>query len=68
MSRQDLFDAMVSRSFVSLQSCGQQYSGYINGIAVEDGSGYSFNVTMNVREYYPSQTCKNITIYYRTTK
>jgi len=65
MSRQDLFNAMVSRFFVSLQSCGKQYNGYINGIAVEDGSGYSFNVTLNVKD---GNTSRNIVIYYRTTK
>lgn len=63
MSRQQLFDAMVSRSIVSLESAGQIYRGYINGIAIEDGSGYSFNITMN--PCWPSHNYQNIVIYYR---
>lgn len=63
MSRQDLFDAMVSRHHVMLidPMKGENY-GYINGIKVEDGSGYSFIVTLNTKF---NGTYQNVDIYYR---
>lgn len=62
MSRQDLFDCMVNRHGVILYSMGKSYSGFINGIKVEDGSGYSFIVTMNTKV---DGTYKNVDLYYR---
>ena len=69
MSRQQLFDAMVSRMFVSLYSRHFQTNlcGYINGIAVEDGSGFSFIVKLNTKvvdDFY-GEVYKNIDMYYR---
>jgi len=54
MTRQELFDAMVNRTPVTIK----KHKGIINQIAVEDGSGYSFIVTLS----------NGITLYVRCPK
>lgn len=43
MTRQELFDAMLNRTIVKIRG----HKGMINAIAMEDGSGFSFNVTID---------------------
>ena len=64
MNRTTLFDLMVSRTFCSLHDAtGILRHGYINRIAVEDGSGYNFIVTLACR--YGNSYVKH-EIFYRS--
>lgn len=42
-----LCDAMKNRSVVNIVSGGQLYTGQVNGIQLEDGSGRHFLVKLN---------------------
>lgn len=46
MNRFEMFDAMISRKIVTLSMRGLHYTGLINAIEMEDGSGHNFNVTI----------------------
>ena len=47
MTRQELWEAMVNKTLVTIKGL----TGYIQAIQMEDGSGYSFNVTLKRAEH-----------------
>lgn len=60
ISRVELFNAMVKRSKVMVKNHqGRLIRGVINSIQMEDGSGYSFNVTIC------KDDCSNEVVYMR---
>jgi len=59
INRFELFLAMVDRKRVRLYSnaTGEWHSGHIAAIQLEDGSGYNFNVTLQL------DTFKSVTVF-----
>lgn len=68
MTREQLFGIMISRIYISLHDAnGILRHGYINRIALEDGSGYNFIITLSSFDK-KKMTTNNYEIFYRSNK
>ena len=60
-NRFELFNAMINRKYVIFNIGGIDYNCYVNGMDMEDGSGYSFNVHLYIPSVRDSE--RHQTIY-----